>query len=420
MTAPEFLGHLRCLRCGVAAPESQAFAGCPVCADEGVSVNLRPAYRVEAGPLPLTPSEPGIFRYRRLLPLSATDRPVSLGEGGTPLLPLRRLGAELGIPRLLLKDESRNPTWSYKDRLAAVAVSKAASGGAKTVVVSTTGNHGAAVAAYAAAAGLDCVALTLTSVPATMRTLMQAYGARVFAYRTGPERWSVMAAAVTEHGWVPMSGFRDPPIGSNPFGVDGYKTIAYELWQELGEVPDVVVLPAAYGDGLAGVHRGFTDLVALGLTASVPRMVAVDPFGAYAAALAVAGAPPPRVPAGPSVSFSVATPIATQQGVEALRQSGGTAVAEPSDDDVMAMQLRLAAQEGLYAEASAVLPLLAARQLADAGWLRPHELVVAVSTSTGLKDVGATTARLPEPETLPADLASLDRALARVAAGSAP
>lgn len=412
---PGYLGHLRCPRCGAAEPESRAFAGCSACAAGGFAVNLRPAYRIEAGPLPVADGEPGIFRHRGLLPLPATTRPVSLGEGRTPLLPLRRLGAELGLSRLLLKDESRNPTWSYKDRLAAVAVSKAAADGAKTVVVSTTGNHGAAVAAYAAAAGLDCVALTLTSVPATMRTLMQAYGAKVFAYPTGPDRWAVMAAAVAEHGWVPMSGFRDPPIGSNPFGVDGYKTIAYEIWEELGEVPDAVLMPAAYGDGLAGVHRGFADLVALGLAATVPRLVAVDPFGAYAAALAAPALVPPRVPAGPSVSFSVATPIATQQGVEALRQSGGRAVAEASDDRVMAMQSRLAGAEGLYAEASAALPLVGAGALAAEGWLRPHELVVAVSTSTGLKDVGATTSRLPEPPVLSPDLAALDEALARTA-----
>jgi threonine synthase len=407
-----YRGHLRCPRCGAARSEQAAFGGCPDCAASGAAVNLRPAYRIEAGPLPVVAREPGIFRYRRLLPLPPEARTVSLAEGGTPLLPLHTLGAELGLARLLLKDETRNPTWSYKDRLAAVAVSKAVADGARTVVVSTTGNHGAAVAAYAAAAGVECVALTLASVPATMRTLMQVYGARVFAYESGPDRWAVMAAAVAGHGWVPMSGFVDPPIGSNPYGVDGYKTLAYELWQDLGRVPDVVVMPAAYGDGLAGVHRGFSDLVALGLAEAVPRLVAVDPFGAYVAALSDPDLTPRRVPTRPSVAFSVATSIATHQGVEALRQSGGTAVAEPSDAVVMAMQARLAAAEGLYVEASAALPLVGVRRLTERGWLRPHELVVVVATSGGLKDVDATAARQPAPPTLPPDLAALDRAMA--------
>ncbi len=420
LTIPGYLGHLRCPRCGAAQAEEQAFDGCRGCAAAGIPVNLRPAYRIEAGALPVTPNEPGIFRYRRLLPLPPAARAVSLGEGGTPLLPVRRIGAELGLQRLLLKDETRNPTWSYKDRLAAVAVSKAAAEGAGTVVVSTTGNHGAAVAAYAAVAGIECIALTLTSVPTTMRTLMQAYGARVFAYESGPDRWAVMAAAVAAHGWVPMSGFRDPPIGSNPFGVDGYKTLAYEIWQDLGQVPDAVIMPAAYGDGLAGVHRGFADLVALGLAVSVPRMVAIDPFGAYVAALADPAAAPPRVPSLASVAFSVATPIATMQGIEALRQSGGTAVAEPSNDIVMAMQARLAGTEGLYLEASGALPLVAAQHLTASGWLRPHELVVVVATSTGLKDVAATASRLPPPATLTADLPALERAMAQTPAGVTP
>ncbi|MPZ27920.1 MAG: pyridoxal-phosphate dependent enzyme [Micromonosporaceae bacterium] len=311
----------------------------------------------------------------------------------------------------MIKDETRNPTWSYKDRLAAVAVTRAVADGAATVVVATSGNHGAAVAAYAASAGIECIALTPASVPLAMRTRMQAYGARVFAYESGPDRWAAMAAGVATHGWAPISGFRDPPIGSNPFGVDGYKTIAYELWQDLGRVPDVVVLPAAYGDGLAGVHRGFADLVALGLAGAVPRLVAVDPFGAHLAALAEPAAPRP-VPAGASVAFSVATPIATHQGVEALRQSGGTAVAEPSDQVIMQMQARLAATEGLYLEAAAALPLVGAQRLAEQGWLRPHELVVTVATASGLTDVEATAARLPQPPVLPPDLAALDAALA--------
>lgn len=421
MSTPTYLGHLRCPRCGAAQPERSAFAGCPACAASGFGVNLRPAYRIEAGPLPRAEREPGIFGYRDLLPVPAGARPVSLGEGGTPLLPLRTLGAALGLPRLLAKDETRNPTGSYKDRLAAVAVSRAAANGAATVVVATSGNHGAAVAAYAASAGLPCVALTHATVPLGMRTRMQAYGARVFRYESGPDRWAVMAAAVAEHGWVPMSGFRDPPIGSNPFGVDGYKSIAYELWRDLGErVPDVVVLPAAYGDGVAGVHRGFADLLALGLARAVPRLVAVDPYGAYLAALAEPEPRPRRVPVpdgGRSVAFSVATPIATQQGVEALRQSGGTAVAERSDQAILEMQARLAAAEGVYAEPSAVLPLIGARRLAESGWLKPHEQVVALVTASGLTDVESTAARLPEPPILPPDLAALDKALAGNLAG---
>lgn len=389
-----YTGRLACVRCGTEVAEAAAFGGCSRCADEGVPSNLAPGYVIRPGPLPRDDGQPGLFGYRALLPLDAADEPVSLGEGHTPLLPLGGLGDQLGLSGLWLKDESRSPTWSYKDRLAAVAVSKARAAGADTVVVATTGNHGAAVAAYAAAAGLRCVALTLTSVPATMRTLMQAYGADVVAFDQPRDRWTVMDAAVTERGWVPMSGFTSPPIGSNPFGVEGYKTIAYELVEQLGKTPDVVVLPVAYGDGLAGVFRGFEDLRALGAIDTVPRLVAAEIFGHYQRALSAGGDATPTMPVRPSVAFSIATPFATYQGMHALRTSDGSAVPVPDDEEIMLMHSTLARAEGLYLEAAGVVPLVAARRLAEQGWLNNDDLVVAIGTSTGLKHVGATSARL--------------------------
>jgi threonine synthase len=413
-----YVGRLECIRCGTSYGEDAAFDGCPKCAADGAPANLAPAYELTPGDgsgnrsVPRDDAQPGLFRYRALLPLAPDDEAVSLGEGGTPLLRLRHAGERLGLRALWLKDESRNPTWSYKDRLAAVAVSKAKARGADTIVVATTGNHGAAVAAYAAAAGLRCVALTLTSVPATMRTLMQAYGASVVAFEQPTDRWTVMAQAVAERGWVPMSGFMNPPIGSNPFGVDGYKTIAYELVEQLGRVPDVVVVPTAYADGLAGIHRGFHELRTLGVVPDLPRLVAAETFGPYARALAEGGDTTGLVPARPSVAFSIATPVGTYQGIDALRAGKGDAVAVPEDEGIMAMQLTLAASEGLYLEASSVVPLLAAQRLAEQGGIGPDELVVTIGTSTGLKDVGATAARLPAPAVARPTLASLDEALA--------
>ncbi|MEN3269356.1 pyridoxal-phosphate dependent enzyme [Pseudonocardia sp.] len=403
-------GRLSCSRCGTEQLESAAFAPCPRCVSAGVSVNLAPVYALARGPLPRS-EEPGLFRYRDLLPLRPGDDPVSIGEGDTPVLPLSRLGRELGLHNLWLKDESRNPTWSYKDRLAAVAITKARADGADTVVVSTTGNHGAAVAAYAAAAGLRCVALTLTTVPATMRTLMQAYGASVIAYERPTDRWQVMSQAVAERGWIPMSGFRNPPVGSNPFGVEGYKTIAYELVEQLGRAPDVVVTPVAYGDGLAGIARGFADLQAMGVIDALPRLIAAEVFGPYAQALQTGEDVTGTVAVETSVAFSIATPVGTYQGIDALRRSAGTAVAVPDDEQIMALQLRLGALEGLYLEASSIVPLAAAGALARSGELGLDELVVAIGTSTGLKDVDATAARLPAPAVAEPTLAALDEAL---------
>jgi threonine synthase len=416
-----YTGRMRCPRCDQTQPETAAYGGCPHCAEDGKPVNLAPLYEIPAGARALTlrADQPGLFRHRSMLPLRDVDRAVSLGEGDTPLLRLVHTETAASVGDLWLKDESRNPTWSYKDRLAAVAVTKARAMGADTVVVATTGNHGAAVAAYAAAAGLRCVVLTLTSVPSTMLTLMQAYGAEVVAFESPPDRWSVMAAAVQERGWVPMSGFQNPPVGSNPFGVDGYKTIAYEIVAQLGRVPDVVVAPTAYADGLAGLHRGFQDLCDLRTIPRLPRLVAAEVFGPYDATLRSGRDTTETMPTQPSVAFSIATPWATYQGVDALRRTNGRAVAISGDERIIDAQLDLARTEGLYLEASSVLPLLAVQALADDDWITTEDVVVTLGTSTGMKDIDATAARLAQPPVAEPSLAGLDAALRHPAASGA-
>ncbi|GMQ85633.1 MAG: threonine synthase [Acidimicrobiia bacterium] len=405
MTA--YQGHLVCPRCGTEVEESAFMFGCPVCAAEGVPVNVHPAYELISGSWDLDPSAPGLFGRRGMLPLPEGGPVVSLGEGHTPLLHLERTGARLGLSRLYLKDETQNPTWSYKDRLAAVATTKALNDGADTVVVATTGNHGAATAAYAAAAGIRCVALTLASVPLTMKVLMQAYGAEVVALDRPADRWSLMRLAVEQWGWVPLSGLVDPPIGSNPFGIDGYKSIAYELYGQLGAVPDVVVVPTAYADGLTGIYRGFADLLALGRSERLPRMVAAEPLGPFAASLIDGGDVPATTQPRSSVAFSIAGSVATYQGVRVLRHSGGEAVVVGDDEEIIAAQLTLAADEGLYLEAASVTAIPAVKRLVGEGLVAEDDVIVTIGTSTGLKDVQATAARLDDVPVIEPTLAAL-------------
>ncbi|GLY02708.1 MULTISPECIES: pyridoxal-phosphate dependent enzyme [Actinoplanes] len=406
-----YTGELRCVRCGAGYPDPSIGligAGCPACAAEGSPANVLPAYRMTGlTGVPTVTGAPGIFRHRALLPLADATVPVSLGEGGTPVVPLPGLAEGLGLGGVWVKDESRNPTWSYKDRLAAVATTKAVEVGAETVVVASTGNHGAAIAAYAARAGLRCVVLTIASVPATMKTLMQAYGARVVALPRPVDRWHLMRELVAARGWMAMSGYADPPAGSHPFGVDGYKTIAYELVEQLPSVPDVVVVPVAYGDGLAGIGRGFADLVALGVIGKVPRLLVAEPFGPLAAAMG-SGEP---VAVRPSVAFSTASPFWTWQSRAAVEASGGAAVATPDDEEIMAAQLELARHAGMYLEASSITAVVALRKAVAAGLVAPSETAVVIGTSTGLKDVGATAARLTDVPVIEPSPADLDRVL---------
>ncbi|MGH7334931.1 MAG: pyridoxal-phosphate dependent enzyme [Candidatus Rokuibacteriota bacterium] len=390
------LAGLCCVRCGATFPVEPRFDGCPKCAVE-VPVNLtpiydetrRPVFRVET--LRERPST--MWRYEELLPVAATDA-VSLSEGWTPLITCPRYGARVGVPRLLVKDESRNPTSSFKDRLAAVAVSMARHFGAGVIGCSSSGNAGAAAAAYAARAGLPCVVLTFAGAAGAMMTQMQAYGAMVVATREKADRWTLLRRGVEQFGWYPTTPYFGPPVGSNAYGLEGYKTIAYEIAEQLGwQAPTWCVLPVAYGDALAGIWRGFEDLARLRLISTVPRMVASEIFGSLAEALRTNAASIPMVAADHlSIAASIATVQSTYQALRALRASHGLAH-RVGTEDLVALQHELASFEGLYAEPSSVAPLATIRTLRANGVIREDDTVVALMTATGLKDPPATSAR---------------------------
>ncbi len=400
---------LECLRCHAVYDDPRLFTGCPRCARESVNVNLTVkldrASQAAITPASFPAAPRSLWRFRRLLPFPDAA-PVSLGEGATPLVHLDRLGRRLGLAHLYAKDESQNPTWSYKDRLCSLAVTHAVATGARAITISSTGNHGASTAAYAARAGLPCVIFTVASVPDTMKTLMQAYGAAVVACPTSESRWILMKEGIERHGWYPTSGWSVPPIGSNPFGIEGYKTIAYEIAEDLDwTAPDIVAVPSCYSDGLFGIWKGWAELAALGLVKTRPRMLAAEPYGPLAHALEQGLEAPEKVVAGSSVAFSIASPYGTYQGLTALKDSGGLGV-PITDEGIFEAQRALASEEGLYAEPSAIVGLTAIMQLARKKAIDPDQVVVVVLTSGGLKDYGASRAWLPPVPTAGQDFAS--------------
>ena len=331
-------------------------------------------------------------RYRELLPPDIQDA-ATLGEGETPLLHCERYGRRIGIERLFLKDESQNPSGSFKDRLAFAAIAMAPRFGARAVGVSSTGNAGAAAAAYAARAGLPCIVLTVQGAASAIITQMQAYGAMVVATRTKADRWKLLQTGVAEWGWYPTSPYFGPPVGSNPYGVDGYKTLAYEICEQLDwEPPDWCVLPVAYGDALFGMWKGFDELARLGLIRKQPRMVAAEMAGCLAAALASGEDAIPEIAApSPYVAGSISVNQSTYQALHALRASGGTArVAR--NDELLGLQRDLAADEGVYAEPSSLAALAAVARLCEEGRIGRSDTVVVVNTASGLKDTAATAA----------------------------
>lgn len=408
-----YLKDVSCIRCGAPLGDNLYYMGCPQCACEAGNVNYTTVYDLRhatAADLDC-PGEPGIFRYRAFLPLKDDTKAVSLHEGRTPLIRLNRLGERLGIANLYAKDESKNPTLSYKDRLTSVVMTKAMEDGAPAVTISSTGNHGGSAAAYATMVDLPCIIFTTPQVPDTMKTLMQVYGAYLVVVPTRGDRWKLMQQCVQAWNWVPVSGFMDPPIGSNCYGIDGYKTIAFELYEQMGKkAPAFIVMPTAYSDGIYGTYKGMCDLHEMGLIERLPKMVASEVYGSMEKTLALHSDYPVRTHSEWSVSFSIGGSCCTYQGLEAVRKSHGFARSS-DDDETMKMQIQLAQLEGIYAEAASVTTLVAAKKLAAEGHITDADTVVAVLTSTGLKDPSSTKAYMPTPPFIEPNIQSLRKVL---------
>ena len=349
-----------------------------------------------------------MWRWDAFLPASA-DAAVTLGEGSTPLLP----ASGLGLGDVWIKDESRNPTWSFKDRLASAAVTMAKGLGARMIASSSSGNAGAAAAAYAAKAGIPCIVFTFQGAAAPLVTQIRAYGAMVVMVERKEERWRLQSAGVEKFGWYPTSPFFAPVVGSNPFGIEGYKTIAFEIaeahdWQP----PDWCVLPVCYGDALHGMWKGFAELLALGLIDRMPRFVAAEVSGSLAIALASGEAMPPDRPRNAqSLATSIGASQGTVQALDVLRRTGGAAVTI-ANDELTHWLVKLAATQGIWAEPASVAPFAAIERLRAQNVIADDSRVVALVTASGLKDTAAIAAAVPPAPVVGGGLDDVLRALA--------
>jgi threonine synthase len=301
-----------------------------------------------------------------------------------------QLARRLDMRRIWVKDESRNPTWSFKDRAASLAASHALRLGQRGLVVASTGNAAAATAAYASRAGLPALVILAKDPPVqpVMEAFVRAYGGQVVAAPTKADRWALMRHAVDELGFFPNSNFADPPLGNTPWAVDGYRALGFELWEQLGRrAPGTIVFPVGHGDALYGVYKAFRDLSEFGLSA-MPAFGAAEIFGSLARAFQDELDAPPAVPVDrDTAAYSIATSQSTYQALDALRRSNGWAE-QVADEAVLAAQRLLAETEGIFAETASAAALAAVRQRLDRGLLAPDEEIVIVSTSAGVKAVG--------------------------------
>jgi threonine synthase len=342
-------------------------------------------------------------RYRDLLAEPDERFPISLGEGGTPLIHAQRLGEELGLDRLFLKFEGTNPSGSFKDRGMVLAVNRAVAAGASAVVCASTGNTSASAAAYAAAAGLPChVVLPAGNVARGKLAQALAAGARLIMVDGNFDEALAAVRRLGEEGAAAVVN------SINPDRIAGQQTIAWEIVDALGESPDAVALPVGNAGNITAAWAGFKRYAEAGITPSGrrPRMLG---FQADGAAPIVRGAPVER-PETVATAIRIGNP-ASWHGAEAARDESGGVIEAVPDTEIMEMQRRIVSLEGVFCEPASAAGVAGVARMASQDRILPSEGVVCILTGHGLKDPDAVAAEEGSLTPVPADIGSIRTAM---------
>jgi threonine synthase len=319
-----------------------------------------------------------VERYRRFLPVTDATPSLTLGEGFTPLVHAHRLGAALGLTELYLKVEGQNPTGSFKDRGMVVAVAKAAEAGARAIVCASTGNTSASAAAYGAAAGMEVI-VVLPKGQIAVGKLLQALvaGAKVVAIDGNFDQALGIVRALAEQGDHPITLVNSV----NPFRLEGQKTAAFEICDDLGRAPDVLAIPVGNAGNISAYWAGFREYAAAGIVGSTPRMLGFQAAGAAPIVLGHRVEHPETI----ATAIRIGDPASWTKAVEARDASGGR-ISAVTDDEILAAYRALARYEGIFCEPASAASVAGVMKATEAGELDPGHIVVCVLTGHGLKD----------------------------------
>lgn len=355
-----------------------------------------------------------LWRYLPLLPVAdpgGTGTPLR-AAGWTPVYQPPRLAAELNLPRLWLKDESRNPTASFKDRASAVVVARAREIGAQTVVTASTGNAGAALAGMAAAVGQHAVIFAPKTAPPAKIAQLLVYGAQVILVDgTYDQAFDLTVQAAETFGWYCRN------TGFNPFTAEGKKTAAFEIWEQVlltNRFARPLVVFVSVGDGniISGIHKGFQDLLALGWLESMPRLFAVQAEGSAAVANAVAQQTEKILPVSANTladSISVDLPRDGVRAVRAVTHTNGACLVV-SDEEILHAIADLG-RAGIFAEPAGAAAYAGLRKAVLQGSVGPDDPILVLNTGSGLKDTRAAMRSVREAPVIEPSLAALSRYL---------
>jgi threonine synthase len=381
-----YFSHLECsVPCGAGPfdPKERHFlcsCGAPLLAR--YDLNAARAWKKES----LADREPTMWRYREMLPLLRGDEPVTLGEGFTPLFHAKTLGREIGLDALYIKDESLNPTNSFKARGQSTAITRARTLGAHTISVPSAGNAGNAMAAYAARAGLKAEVFLPRDAKEPFILECRLYGARVtLVDGLITDAGRVALETGRAHGWYDVSTLKEP------YRVEGKKTMAYELAEQLGwQWPDWIIYPTGGGTGLIGMWKAFDEIETIGWVQprKRPKMVSVQAANCAPIVRAFENGADKAEPWENALTVAdglrVPRAIADFLILRAIRESGGTAVAIP-DGEMIRDMVQIGRHEGVSAAPEGGAALAAIRRLIADGAIRRHETVVLFNTGGALK-----------------------------------
>ena len=336
-----------------------------------------------------------MWRYAPALPVQHEASIISLGEGMTPIIPAQRTGSRIGAADLLIKDEGLNPTGSFKARGLSCAVSMCVELGLTRLAIPSAGNAASALAAYAAAAGIEANIFMPQDVPQSNYIECKAYGARVtLVDGLISDCGRIVGERKQKEGWFEISTLKEP------YRIEGKKTMGYEVAEQLGwELPDVIFYPTGGGVGMIGMWKAFGEMEALGwIGRKRPKMIAVQAEGCQPIVRALnEGAETSRFWDGATTVASglrVPKPLGDRLTLQAVRESGGTAIAV-SDRSLIDAGIQLAGEEGIFAAPEGAACVAAAERLIAEGFLKSGERMVIYNTGSGLKYLEAYSTRFP-------------------------
>jgi len=378
--------YLECIACGEKYNENEIIYSCRRCGD---LLEVKYDYKVLKERLKESnwKSVPlSVWRYKPLMPVHDPSKIVSLNEGGTGLHQCKRLAKLLGVKWLYVKNEGENPTGSFKDRGMTVGVTKALELEMKMVICASTGNTSASLAAYAAKAGLQCIVL-IPSGKIAYGKLTQAiiHGAKVVQIKGNFDQALKIVLELSErHRKVYLLN------SVNPFRIEGQKSLAYEICDQLeGEAPDKVIVPVGNAGNITAIWKGFSEFYKLNLISKLPQMIGIQAEGAAPIARAVKEGSniivPVDHPETVASAIRIGAPLSWKKAIRAIRESKGTAETV-TDQEILEAQRMLARHEGLFAEPASASSIAGLKKLLGLKRIDKNETIVCVVTGHGLKD----------------------------------